>query len=187
MPLPSPTSPPFPYTTLFRSLHSPTAGAQVRDAAAHEADPPTHRREVLAVTGREIVQDHDIVPRADQVLDQVRPDEPRASRDQTSHGGLALHIPRQTRRTDPPYAVGAAREPQVFPLRKGRCRSTSLATPRRRAAGRYDFIGGAERRGERRLGAGAHHPPRRSSITGAVRSMILRSSNTDWRRMYSRS
>src|SRR5438128_11237931 len=94
-------------------LHSPTAGAQVCDAAAHEADPPTYRREVLAATGREIVQDHDIVPRADQVLDQVRPDEPRASRDQTSRGGPASHIPRQTRRPDPPYAVGAAREPQV--------------------------------------------------------------------------
>src|SRR5207244_12612321 len=104
-------------------------------------------REGLAVAGREIVQGADIVPRADQVLDQVRPDEPRASRDQTSHGGLALHIPRQTRRTDPPYAVGAAREPQVFPLRKGRCRSTSLATPQRRAAWRHDLIGGAERRG----------------------------------------
>lgn len=113
------------------SCHRPAAGAQVCDAAAHEADPPSHRREVLAVTGREIVQDHDIVPRADQVLDQVRPDEPRASRDQTSHGGLGLHIPRQTRRTDPRYAVGAAREPHVFPLRKERCRSTSLATLRR--------------------------------------------------------
>src|SRR2546426_301770 len=33
-----------------------------------------------------------------------------------------------------PYGVGAAREPQVFPPRKGRCRGTSLATPRSRAA-----------------------------------------------------
>src|SRR5436190_21759813 len=115
-------------------LHSPTAGAQVCDAATHEADPPTHRREVLAVTGREIVQDHDIVPRADQVLDQVRPDEPRASRDQTSHGRLVWHIPRQTGRGDPPYGVGAARETQVFPLAKGICRSTSLAKAGRPAA-----------------------------------------------------
>src|SRR2546427_8435879 len=168
-------------------LHSPAAGAQVCDAAPHEADSPPYRREVLAATGREIVQDHDIVPRADQVLDQVRPDEPRASRDQTSHGGPASHIPRQTRRTDPPYAVGAAREPQVFPRRKGRCRRTSLATPPRREAGRHDLVGGAERRGERRLGEGAHHPPRRRTITGTVRSMIRRSSNADWRRMYSRA
>jgi len=98
-------------------LHRPAAGTQVGDAATYEADPPPPRREVLTATGREVVERHYIVPGARQVLDQVRSDEPRASRDQTSHGGPILHIPRQARRTDPPYGVGDAREPQVFPPR----------------------------------------------------------------------
>jgi len=42
-------------------------------------------------------------------------------------------------------------------------------------------------RGVRRLPRRDYRLPRRSSITGRVRSMILRSSSADWRRMYSRS
>src|SRR5207245_6198352 len=42
-------------------LHRSAAGIQVGNAAAHEADPPPYRRQVLTTAGREVVEHHDVV------------------------------------------------------------------------------------------------------------------------------
>jgi hypothetical protein len=68
-----------------RACHGAAAQAELRDAAADEADPPPHRREVLATPAREIVQYDHFLAGGDQMLDEVRADESRASCDQNSH------------------------------------------------------------------------------------------------------
>src|SRR5256885_5014947 len=64
----------FPYTPLFRS--------QIGNSAADKPYLASHRSEVRAAAGRQVVQHRDVVPRGDEMLHQVRADEARTSSDQ---------------------------------------------------------------------------------------------------------
>ena len=61
------------------------ASVQIGDTAANETYLASHRGEVRAAAGRQVVQHRDVVPRGDEVLHQVRADEARTPRDQKAH------------------------------------------------------------------------------------------------------
>ena len=60
-------------------------GSWVEDASFREGDPIAEAFEAGAETGREVIDDADLVTTIQQAADQVMTDEPRTARDQDPH------------------------------------------------------------------------------------------------------
>ena len=90
-----------------RLLH----GGRIAEVALDDLDLAIQAQEVLPPAGGEIVQDPDAFPPADQFVDEVRPDESRASRHQ-----IGCHLPPRWR------------PPRPVPLRPASCFHTRVGS-----------------------------------------------------------
>lgn len=61
------------------------AGGRVGDGAFNELDVFAETVEILTLAGREVVEDNDVVPSSDEMLDEMRSDEARAAGDEIPH------------------------------------------------------------------------------------------------------